>query len=128
MKTRNTIVVKNCPATQAGGLTDSSGMTCQTAHTTPNIRPVVSALHRSCRGGAAYPIQPTSSQTAGRKNTTKKIGIVDQGIKGSGSRRPRSSMTPNDSTMIRGIKSMMGTYQSLCLILFRSKALFKSLL
>jgi hypothetical protein len=78
-------------------------------------------------GSVTYPVQPTSSHAAARKNTTKKSGIVDQGMYGAGSGRPKRSMTPYESTMIRGIKNMMGTYQILCLILLKSKTLFKSL-
>src|SRR5215467_16217709 len=102
-------------------------MTCQIAHTDPKIRPVVNALHRVCMGSVIYPVQPTSSHAAGRKNTTKKIGISRNGMDGSGSGRTKRSITPYESTMIRGIKKMMGTYQILCLILLKSKTLFKSL-
>src|SRR6266849_8221846 len=104
MRIRNTIVEKNCPATHAGVLAESSGMICHIAHTAPKIRSVVNALHRSCKGRAAYPIQPTSSPTAARKNTTKKIGIIRKGMYGSGSGRLKRSITPYESTMTRGIK------------------------
>src|SRR6266581_3030097 len=54
-------------------------MACQIAQTDPKIRLVVNALHRSCMGSVIYPVQPTSSHAAGRKNTTKKIGISRNG-------------------------------------------------
>src|SRR5438876_2580439 len=95
-----------------------SGTTCHIAHTDPKIMLVFNALHRSCIGSTAYPIQPTSSPTAGIKNATKNIGIARNGMYGSsGSGSLIRRITPYDSKQILGIKKMMGTYQIFCLIL-----------
>ncbi len=121
------MVKKHCPATHPHGCSCLHPTTCQSAQTDPTIRPVVSAPQRSCRGSVTYPVQPTSSPKAASKNTTKKSGIVDQGMNGWGSGRPKRSIIPYESNRIQGVKKMTGTYQIGCLILFASKALLKSL-
>src|SRR5215469_4248088 len=127
MRTRNPMVKKHCPATHTHCCSCLHPTTCQSAHTDPTIRPVVSAPQRSCRGSVTYPVQPTSSPRAASKNTTTKSGMVDQGMNGWGSGRPKSSMIPYESNRRKGFKKMTSTYQIGCLILFASKTLLKSL-
>jgi len=59
------------------------------------MRAVRRAFRRSCRGSAAYPIQPISSNAAAMKKRGTKTGSRRYGTNGStGSGRPRRSITP----------------------------------